>query len=32
MDTYSSMMIGALLMILQYVAEIIKLKEEGDLN
>ena len=29
---YSSMMIGALLMILQYIAEIIKLKEEGDLN
>ena len=29
---YSSMMIGAILMILQYVAEIIKLFEEKDVN
>ena len=29
---YSSMMLGAILMILQYIAEIIKLTDEKDFN
>jgi len=29
---YSSMMLGAVLMILQYIAEIIKLTDDEDLN
>jgi TRAP-type C4-dicarboxylate transport system permease small subunit len=29
---YSSMLIGSILMILQYIAEIIKLFDEGDLR
>ena len=31
-ESYSSMMIGAALMILQYLAEIMKLFDEGELS